>query len=127
MNRRELLGTVAATGLIAAIPTHSGATGLAGVAAVPPQADQLLGLLRSRAAARRIGRAYLETASHEADAAQLVSLILGDDAVGVDRVGDLRHRVAELQRADFTAGRTVTLDGWVLSRTEARLCALAAV
>lgn len=29
-------------------------------------------------------------------------------------------------RQDFTLGRTITIDGWVLSRTEAALCILAA-
>lgn len=33
-------------------------------------------------------------------------------------LGDVGARI----RADFAAGRTVVLDGWVLSRTEAELC-----
>lgn len=45
-------------------------------------------------------------------------LDLGDD-VGIDA---LRERV----RADFEAGDTVDVDGWVLSRTEARAAALLA-
>ena len=38
----------------------------------------------------------------------------------------LRRRVDRRIRADFAAGRVVTADGWVLSRTEARLYALIA-
>jgi hypothetical protein len=36
----------------------------------------------------------------------------------------LRRRVDRRIRADFAAGRVVSVDGWVLSRTEARLYAL---
>ncbi|WP_158044312.1 hypothetical protein [Skermanella pratensis] len=121
MNRREILATAAAAGLLCASP------GSARAVAAPPEARRLLALLRSPAAARRIGLAYLETSVDEADPAKLVALIVGD---GVDRGtadGDLLRHVAERQRADFAAGRTVKLDGWVLSRTEARLYALAAV
>lgn len=92
--------------------------------AVLPEARRLLTLLRSPAAARRIGRAYLEKAGDEADPAKLVALIMGE---GGTVEGDLLRHVAERQRADFAAGRTIKLDGWVLSRTEARLYALAAV
>lgn len=35
----------------------------------------------------------------------------------------LAGRIGASVRADFAAGRTLTLDGWVLSRTEAELCA----
>ena len=52
-----------------------------------------------------------------------------DRSATVWRLGDraqvhgwLRARIRE----DFSAGRTVTVDGWVLADTEARLYALAA-
>ncbi|UEM22355.1 hypothetical protein JL100_006305 [Skermanella mucosa] len=125
MNRRELLATATATATAAAV-LLCGSPGPARAAALP-EARRLLALLRSPAAARRIGRAYLETAADEADPAKLVTLIVGDGADGGTADGDLLRHVAERQRADFAAGRTVKLDGWVLSRTEARLYALAAV
>jgi hypothetical protein len=43
-----------------------------------------------------------------------------------DRTGlcaEIKRRFAK----DFADGRTVMLDGWVVSRTEARLCALLAL
>ncbi|QQP88281.1 hypothetical protein IGS68_19830 [Skermanella sp. TT6] len=119
MNRRELLATAAAAGLLYGSPGPAQAA-----AAAPPEAQRLLALLRSPAAARRIGRAYLETARDEADPAKLAALIVGGGGMSD---GDLLRHVAERQRADFAAGRTVKLDGWVLSRTEARLYALASV
>jgi hypothetical protein len=35
----------------------------------------------------------------------------------------LRQYIQALQRRDFAAERTVELDGWILSDTEARICA----
>lgn len=46
-----------------------------------------------------------------------------DPAFDLAGLGD----VGEAIRADFAAGRTVPLDGWVLSRTEAELCARVAL
>lgn len=40
--------------------------------------------------------------------------------------GELRVQTKKRIREDFARGRTVTVDGWVLSRTEAALCILAA-
>lgn len=37
---------------------------------------------------------------------------------------DLQQRFAEQVRADFDAGDTVDVDGWVLARSEARIAAL---
>lgn len=41
-----------------------------------------------------------------------------------DELAARRHRLEARVRAEFASGTTVQLDGWVLSRTEARLCAL---
>ena len=38
--------------------------------------------------------------------------------------GEARPSVAQQVRNDFAAGRIVLVDGWVLSATEARQCAL---
>jgi hypothetical protein len=58
--------------------------------------------------------AQLSVASSEAQQA---------DAIALDRTS-LQHRLDAQVRGDFVSGATVQLDGWVLSRTEARLCAL---
>lgn len=41
--------------------------------------------------------------------------------------GEIRKRLARRIQGDFAAGRTVILDGWLLTQTEVRLCALAAL
>ena len=39
----------------------------------------------------------------------------------------LRNQIDRRIRSDYREGRIETIEGWVLSRTEARLCALAAL
>jgi hypothetical protein len=79
-------------------------------------------------AARHVGRRYLAMAPGEADAHCLCR------ELGISRPG--RHaamdrstlaHLAELRREDFAHGRTVIIDGWLLARAEARLCALASL
>ena len=41
-----------------------------------------------------------------------------------DDLAALRRELSAAIRRDFSAERTTSLDGWILSQTEARLCAL---
>jgi hypothetical protein len=80
--------------------------------------------------ARRIGRVYLSAHPDEADEPALVRLL--EAMPGWDRALEASPaRLGELARSalarDFERGLTVTVDGWILSRTEARLCALVAL
>lgn len=76
--------------------------------------------------ARRVGRAYLDDHPGEAAEATLVRLLerepgwsaAWDDA---DALAQLARRTI---RSEYADGTTVTVQGWLLSRTEARLCAL---
>lgn len=79
------------------------------------------------ASAAAVGRAYLLVASAEADTTRLLELLregLGPVIDG-DDLGALRRELSAAIRRDFAAERTTSLDGWILSQTEARLCALA--
>jgi hypothetical protein len=83
-------------------------------------AGELREILLSPSAAM-MGKAYMELAPSEIDESSLVR------GVGFDLD---RFSWAALERrieGDFASGRTVRLDGWVLSLTEARLYALAAL
>ena len=86
-------------------------------------------LLYDRAAARRLGRLYVRQVPAEDDPRILARLAIAlpeapqVDAIALDRTS-LHHRLDARVRGDFASGTTVQLDGWVLSRTEARLCAL---
>jgi hypothetical protein len=96
---------------------------------VDPIVAKLRSLLSDPVGARCIGQIYLSQASAESDPAHLASLILsslrltGEDSLRVQRAALSKLFGAEV-RADFAAGRTVVLNGWILSRTEARVCAL---
>jgi len=75
-----------------------------------------------------IGNAYLQQAKNEKDIDRLSALIMRDasgrPADAVLNVEDLDRRLAQHIADDFRAGNTAVVKGWVLSLTEARLCAL---
>ena len=93
------------------------------------EAMRLAGVLRHPDSAALLGRLYLAGHPQEADAARLVMLIgaapgpaLTPVAAATDE--DLRDGLDERIRNDFIGGATVAVGGWLLSVTEARLCAL---
>lgn len=92
------------------------------------RAEQVTGnlaaLLRHQASAQIIGQHYLQRYPHEANADRLFSLITAglDQSVDVQQV---RTQLSQKIRQDFADERVVNLQGWLLARTEARLCALA--
>lgn len=92
---------------------------------------RLAAVFKNRAGARVIGGAYLAQHSEE-DIDRLVSSLMAssDAMAGAVREGDdrvLKNVIRERIRNDFATRRTVNVDGWVLARTEARLCALNAL
>jgi hypothetical protein len=95
-------------------------------------ADRLVAVLGRPASAAVVGRAYLAGHPGEADrdwlAAQLgADLRCQDCDPARSDAARLRAGLARQLRADFAQSRVVRVDGWVLSVTEARLCALAAL
>ena len=112
--RRELLLCLAALGAAPVL-------GCAGE-------DEVLRLAHSRVdaeAASRVGRAWLADRP-EATPAELARAVCGDDRCPSDPSA-LRLAIAERHRLDFRTGRIESVDGWILSRTEATLCALVAL
>ena len=91
-------------------------------------ASRLLQLFRSPASASAIGRAYLQSAPQDADERRLLRLICASGphwhTADTKR---LRLLIVQQQAEDFQQGRVVQVHGWMLSETEARLCALAAL
>ena len=95
---------------------------------------RLAALFHHQASARTIGRSYLQQCPPESDVRCLLAGIVAGPANDrfsgrTDRLstaGDrelmlaLQHRI----RQDFVEERVVKLEGWILSVTEARLCAL---
>jgi hypothetical protein len=129
MRRRHVLGGLgaAATGALGWRPawarTASGASG---------PAARLLGVLSRSDSAAVIGRAYLAGHPDEAEVDRLVAALdtalqHHHDSSGRVEGMELKGALSRLIRDDFAERRVVHVEGWVLSRSEARLCALAAL
>jgi hypothetical protein len=89
-------------------------------------AARILSCLRASRSARRIGAAYLAELNSPPTMATLVRGLAPGlrSSCEIDRA-EVRRALRERIQADFARGRLVQVDGWFLSETEARLCALA--
>lgn len=129
LSRRCALKRLAAASIAAALPavvvTRYGRN------AFQPLADRLSALPAQRGSARIVGHRYLVLVPEEAQATVLAARIAGSAGryshLTRASTRTLRAVLARRQRQDFAEGETVSIDGWVLSRTEARLCALVAL
>ena len=77
-------------------------------------------------AVRAIGEAYLRQLGRDPNRESILAAARGA-LEAIDRARDERSAIQTLVRAvreDFERGRTVQLEGWVPSRTEAEICAL---
>lgn len=88
--------------------------------------DRLKALLEATlsdpAGARAIGRRVLAASPDAAaDARALAARLLAERPVST---GDLRRILARLRQDDLSSGAFVLVDGWILPRLEARVCAL---
>lgn len=126
-DRRLILRLAASTAIIAATPAIWAGPARAGGGCGPDLASRLAALIPHADSAARIGGRYLALTPAEADAGLLVSSILGKQEHEAAGDAVLRRVVGENRQRDFIDGNTVSVDGWVLSRTEARLCALVAL
>ena len=117
MKRREFIG-IAAGGAAASLVWPTSATASDTALARP----RLLDVLRDERLVRELGQRYRAMVPAEDDARALVGAILPETKRGSG--SSLRARLDEHVRSDFTAGRTVTVKGWIISVTEARQCAL---
>jgi len=80
------------------------------------------------ATAIAVGDRYLEMVPSERSKASLAASVFGNSTP--ERAGNIRaltDHVRDLRRRDFQSGDLVSIDGWMLARTEVRLCALAAI
>ena len=110
-----------------AATTAFGAVGSSGARAEDTLAEDLVRVFRNRRSAQAVGREYLRRAPAEADRSKLVSLIHGHRGEPPPRDRGLRalqEWIGARQQKDFAEERVVEVQGWILSATEARLCAL---
>ena len=87
-----------------------------------PLPDWLSGLDLDPAAAARLGQVYLAAYPEENDAQGLLDALV--QAVGG---GETFAALDRAVRAEYARGEFVQVNGWILSRSEARLYALIAV
>ena len=92
--------------------------------------DALVDTLTEQSSAESIGRAYLGNTQESVNIETLIEGILGTrELVAEFEAADMdtRRRIIQTEvQKDFSQGRTVAVDGWLLSETEVMLCALAA-
>jgi len=123
MERRRFLGVIGGTA-VAALSVACGASpDLERSALARPDLLQALGPERVRA----LGVRYREMVPAERDADSLRDAIRRSLPLTARLSGSSAPPLARLVHEDFEGGRTVVVDGWILSATEARQCALFAL
>ena len=77
-------------------------------------------------AASKVGSVFLHQMGADTGPASILSATRATTKL-IDRASDQDRAIAALVaavRKDFEEGRSIQVDGWILSRTEAELCAL---
>lgn len=91
-------------------------------------ARRVAGLFEHPDSAREIGREYLKLVPSDSDLAVLVRKMIPDAGrmkfLSTAGKKSLRRYIASSSREDFRQGRMVCVNGWMLSQTELRLCAI---
>ena len=119
MKRRAFIGLAAAGAAGLVLSETARAAGAFSPASPPPC---LLAFLHDEQAVRDIGRRYREMAPGENSARTVAQAILAPLPGTVPSA--LSARLEQQVASDFAGGRTVNVNGWILSVTEARQCAL---
>jgi hypothetical protein len=97
-----------------------------------PLASSLANFFTDRQSAAIIGLEYLRSIPEEANIHLLINLICSfrperrPELANIN-IEEYRELLVLQQRDDFEHNRMVKIHGWILSETEARLCALAAL
>lgn len=120
MKRRQFIemAAVGAAGLMLPATARAGEPFPSATLANP----HLLEVLRDERLVHNLGRRYREIVSAEDNAGVLAKAILAESHQTAS--SPLGERVNDQVRRDFADGRTVAVNGWILSVTEARQCAL---
>lgn len=98
-----------------------------------PDADavfqaELLRYARTLRSQHALGKAWLAVQQPQPSTESLFGTLaaqLAETRAALAQPADLPSSIAHQVRGDFRTGNTVTVEGWVLSATEARLCGLA--
>jgi hypothetical protein len=131
-NRRSVLSLLAVlTGLITMrgfAPAPVGYSGRYANSGLPALANALERVFSDRASSARIlGRKLLEQVPELRDPGRLLASIGNPADLSELERSALLHQLDQMRCNDFAEGMTVTVDNWILSRTEAAVCALVAM
>ena len=85
----------------------------------------LLGIFSDLDSPRILGKRYLALYPQEKPGALLLAARIQSSQPGTS--GAARRLLARERELDFRNGEIVMVDGWILSRTEAEICALTAL
>ena len=118
MKRRTFIIVIAAAGL--AIGSWWVVNLIKGLFSDPVIRPESLSLIMGDNDLRAVGEHYRSEFPEESEEGILLQKLLGKERELPAGRDDFDARIRE----DFKAGRVVVLDGWVLSVTEARQCAL---
>lgn len=132
IDRRDFLfgasfAGLAGTGVAASAYLAVGAGGTAEAGEADLQ-DLVRSVFPDPGRAALVGGVFLKANPHEAERSDLLVRTVGPDwasSTGPHSRGALRSALRARIRSDLTASRTTAVGGWILSITEARLCALA--
>ena len=121
MNRRQFVGVASAA--VALALTATGCNSSANYAVAALARTDLVDALGADVV-RAIGTRYREMMPDERSAGSLRAAIVASRPWTSHLPGSRQPAVAELVQSDFEHGHTVIVEGWILSATEARQCAL---
>ena len=119
LDRRHFL-QLSAAGIVASLASSACARESDEAVRERPELADMLGPER----VREIGAHYRASVPRENTAAALRAAISDSESARSPLAWIRRRSMEQMIRDDFAAGRTVVVDGWVLSATEARHCAL---
>lgn len=91
--------------------------------------EQFVDIFRFKSSALAIGNLYLQSNPGEASVDLLVTRLIAAIVPSDDELdaAGVRNNVNSVRKNDFDGGRVTWIHGWLLSVTEVRLCALAAL
>lgn len=121
LDRRRFLQLTTA-GVVVSL-TNSACAGDDGEDVAALARPELLGMLGAERV-RELGMRYRAAVPKENTAAALHAAIANGGHRGLRFPWTPRPSIEQLVRDDFAASRTLLVEGWVLSATEARQCAL---
>lgn len=88
---------------------------------------ELTDLVSNKTSATEVGNAYLSQSEIGKDPESIANSVVLSGGEPHTTIDEMKAALCNQIRKDFAQGRTVRIQGWVLSQTEASVCALVAI